>query len=1438
MTSQSSIEPTSQPPTRDFFASSPSATPSSLKAIVAQISTQPPTLSPGKTGRDDDFEVVGSTSALPQDDSPTISRRQQPRRAAAEQAKPLFLTNDDEDEDDLLGMDDEQEGLAAGSGKYNDDVDFFGTAPQPDVAASKPKRISEDDEDFVPPIQSTSQILRSSSPDSISSKRKVYPTSAVTNGSHATKKPKMTTRSSPPIDVDAPPPQKRSPPPDPRLRHDPFDRRYLGTFVLSAWSLSKGSSYVKPGDAVRIFRPRKKALPPASTSKLGAGVPKKTKQSTLNFGGSAGGASSSSFFGSKAKSKEKEDFIVRFSNMRGFEVGRLPLEVATWMSKLIDNDIAEFHGTVVDCPASLTVGCDIILQVKAYIKFDAFFLTFASLKADIENQDLKPETAESDFEKTLRERKNSLLRMFRVCDLKPSLSNSILKSHKAADDFSSDAMLDQFGGDVEAAVTAQRPSSPPATATRTVVDDKPDQTRAEEEDPEFPSSIEALKAELGAAAETAIELDENGKVKTAPDVDGDGSAVEQENDGTELNLNQLDEVYRKAQAHDAQLPEVEPPASFALQLRPYQKQALGWMKNMERAPGSAPSTSGQGGNSDQLGTQPESGTQGSRQLSLHPLWEEYEFPLDYENPSASEALVLSRTRMFYFNPYTGDLSLDFQRASKGSRGGILADEMGLGKTIMVASLLHANRAPEEGEESEAEAADDPGYVGGDDAGSALLRRKGGAKQTSLASAFAASSSTVDQRRALLRASVAKGKASLVVAPMSLIGQWRDELIRASNTGSLTPVLYYGDSKGDLLSQLESGQVDVVITSYGTLVTEYRRYLDAGGASARHLSSVAPLYCIDWLRVILDEAHNIKNRCTMNARACCDLVSRRRWALTGTPIINRLTDLFSLLKFLRVEPWGDFSFFNSFVCKPFQARSTKALDVVQVILESVLLRREKRMKDKDGRPIVELPPKTVEVKNLEFSPLERRIYDNVYRKAYLQYATMKANGTVTRNFSVIFSVLMRLRQAVCHPALVLATKKGSKASGTNTDDAFANDVDVDVDVDEMAVQQDLEETGSGTPTTEDLCDLVAQFQASADGDGGGGGSTDATDGRYSKQVLDQLVRRSKQEQRQERGQDGCAADDGDIAGPLDEDSECPICFEDPPVERCYMPRCMHSACKACLFDYLAKTRGQAETGDVAAASGSNSGGGGDGGGGDGGLCPTCRRGPVSETDLIEAVPLGRVAAPAVGGEDGTASPCPRPRMMYVKTSVRTSAKVSALISHLNQLRAAEGAFKGVIFSQFTSFLDLIEPVLARYSFPFLRLDGSTPQKVREKLLVQFQQQTRPGDGEQQQQPLLFLISLKAGGVGLNLTAASKIWLLDYWWNSSIENQAIDRIHRLGQTKPVTVYRYLVKNSIEDRILLIQRRKELLIQHALQQDSHDKHGKPKSETLENLDLLFGD
>ncbi|APR80896.1 Hypothetical protein A7982_06243 [Minicystis rosea] len=149
---------------------------------------------------------------------------------------------------------------------------------------------------------------------------------------------------------------------------------------------------------------------------------------------------------------------------------------------------------------------------------------------------------------------------------------------------------------------------------------------------------------------------------------------------------------------------------------------------------------------------------------------------------------------------------------------------------------------------------------------------------------------------------------------------------------------------------------------------------------------------------------------------------------------------------------------------------------------------------------------------------------------------------------------------------------------------------------------------------------------------------------------------------------------------------------------------------------------------------------------------------------------------------------------------TSAKVERLVEALEDV-AADG-HKALVFSQWTSLLDLVEPHLQRANIGFLRLDGST--RDRAAVVSAFQ-----GDGG----PPVMLISLKAGGTGLNLTAADHVFLMDPWWNPAVEDQAADRAHRIGQDKPVMVYRLVSKDTVEEGILALQDKKRALADAAL-------------------------
>ena len=148
----------------------------------------------------------------------------------------------------------------------------------------------------------------------------------------------------------------------------------------------------------------------------------------------------------------------------------------------------------------------------------------------------------------------------------------------------------------------------------------------------------------------------------------------------------------------------------------------------------------------------------------------------------------------------------------------------------------------------------------------------------------------------------------------------------------------------------------------------------------------------------------------------------------------------------------------------------------------------------------------------------------------------------------------------------------------------------------------------------------------------------------------------------------------------------------------------------------------------------------------------------------------------------------------------SSKVTRLLLALED--AVADGHRALVFSQWTSLLDLIEPHLDRAGIKFVRLDGTTVDRGR--VVNTFQAE----DG-----PPVMLLSLKAGGTGLNLTAADHVFLVDPWWNPAVEDQAADRAHRIGQDKPVMVYRMVARDTVEERILELQSRKRALADAAL-------------------------
>ncbi|KAG6874399.1 hypothetical protein C0995_015135 [Termitomyces sp. Mi166 len=623
----------------------------------------------------------------------------------------------------------------------------------------------------------------------------------------------------------------------------------------------------------------------------------------------------------------------------------------------------------------------------------------------------------------------------------------------------------------------------------------------------------------------------------------------------------------------------------------------------------------------------ESGKMNARETSsMHPLWSQYVFP---EKPAVIGGVIdlTADEKPFYMNSYS----------------------VGMGKTIMLAALIHTSIPSEE---------------------DMKVPPAAKSRQLKLNAAF---------RPAVQRKPQKPSSATLIVAPTSLLAQWSEELERSSKPGSIEVLVWHGQNRLDLEAVIEDSNDDdtcikVVITSYGVLASEHAR-------SEKSNSSRSPVFEIDWLRVILDEAHSCKSRTSKTAKAVYALQARRRWAVTGTPIVNKLEDLYSLF----------------FITLPFLARDPKAIEIVQVILESVLLRREKNMRDIDGNRIVELPSKEVVVETLEFSPLERKIYDKIYISAKRDFERLDAKGLINKNYTHILAMLMRLRRAVLHPNLVLTP----------------ND------------ERTLSPAGDGTI---DVNDLIRRFADTEEAEKGSDKST------FAEEVLAKL------------------ADT--------EAEECPICLD--------------------------------------------------------------------ASELIEVVHRKK-------NPDISSSQASEPEVTLRRNDFQTSTKLQALLRNLKCLRDQDPCFRAVVFSQFTSFMDLIQVALDREKYDHYRFDGSMDINKKNVAVAEFKAPSR--------KPKILVISLKAGGVGLNLTTANHVFMMDCWWNAATENQAIDRVHRIGQEKTVYVTHFIaegmgeVANTIESRILQIQKRKMAIVKEAFRGSGPRGKG-TDPESIKNLKIMFGD
>jgi non-specific serine/threonine protein kinase len=209
------------------------------------------------------------------------------------------------------------------------------------------------------------------------------------------------------------------------------------------------------------------------------------------------------------------------------------------------------------------------------------------------------------------------------------------------------------------------------------------------------------------------------------------------------------------------------------------------------------------------------------------------------------------------------------------------------------------------------------------------------------------------------------------------------------------------------------------------------------------------------------------------------------------------------------------------------------------------------------------------------------------------------------------------------------------------------------------------------------------------------------------------------------------------------------------------------------------------------------------------------------DRIEADGLGKSSIYILEGLTKLRQICDSPAMLKEdRPFPNVSVKLDELVREIEE---NTGDHKVLVFSQFTSMLGLIGEALEIKGVDYLYLDGGVAAADRKDAVEQFQSN---------QEMRVFLISLKAGGVGLTLTAADYVYLVDPWWNPAAEQQAIDRSHRIGQVKKVFAYRMICKDTVEEKILQLQEKKRNLAADLVA----DEAGFTKLLTQEDVAYLF--
>lgn len=622
-------------------------------------------------------------------------------------------------------------------------------------------------------------------------------------------------------------------------------------------------------------------------------------------------------------------------------------------------------------------------------------------------------------------------------------------------------------------------------------------------------------------------------------------------------------------------------------------------------------------------------------------------------------------------------------------GGLLADVMGLGKTLEALSLV----------------------------GSTLEESV----------SFSQEKVIRDDQNILL----ANTRATLIVCPTSTVQNWEDQIATHIRPQSVTYHVYHGPHRERnpyLLSKY-----DIVIATYGVVAAEF---------SGRSSATVSPLKQLRWFRIILDEAHTIREQRALQSQAIYSLEAQRRWCLTGTPIQNRLDDLGSLTRFLRIYPYDTAARFNQYIRGPAQAGDPGFLKALRVFVDSFTLRR---LRDR-----IDLPERKDFVELLDFSPEERTLHDFFKEIAHVQIQELararEKNSGVQHH---VLRGIMTLRLICAHGRDLLKEKDLERLKGISKTEAI--DVD-DLKPPTISARSAYESLNLMTEADLDLCRRCERKISS------GNAQVDSED------------------------------DDQGI--------------------RCYILPCFDLICADCFEPEKEAFDSRPDNEPV--------------------TCPFCSKCisaqfvgfSGSTAREVYAAPDDNIAEDE--GEDTLTH-------TYQGPHTKTKALLQDIATMNQDSEAVEAAgeppLKCVVFSEFTSHLDLIEIALRDHGYSFVRIDGKMSLNNRKRSM-----EALASDNNVR----ILLASIKAAGQGLNLTAASRAFIMEPMWNPAAEAQAVDRIYRIGQKRPVLVKRYQMRDSIERKIVELQKRKQQLADVSMNQN-HKQLSKQEVREQHMKDIL---